>query len=39
MKNEKELYVTPELTVIRLAGRDFLTTSGGPFGGDEDELP
>lgn len=38
MKNEKMLYHTPELRVIRLADRDFLTTSGGPFEGDWDEL-
>lgn len=37
MKNEKMLYHTPELRVIRLADRDFLTGSAG-FEGDWDEL-
>lgn len=39
MKNEKMLYHTPELRVIRLADRDFLEgSSEGGFLTDWDEL-
>ena len=37
MKNEKMLYHTPELCVIRLEDKDFLDTSG-EFPGEWDDL-
>lgn len=36
---EKDVYIIPEIAVIRFTGEDVIVTSSGVWNGDENELP